>query len=296
MAGSDYNLVSVDKISQKDFYNDFVGKQRPIHLKSFIADWTACEKWTPHYLAGFGENLSIRIKKYTYGNFLCAYDTTLKAYALYLEQCSSGLIDTSKEILYCHDIPIFHLIPHLLFDIGNQHCQYLPAWYRKTWWKYVQFFMGPEKSLTPLHFDCLLTNNLFFQIHGKKKFIIYDYQDAQYCGRYGWRWFNINPENPDLIKFPSYIKTNPIEVILHPGDVLYLPPGTLHMVRSMDTSISFNIDFHTSSSSLKGLVAIFNGMPITNVYYNFLCTLGLVCKVPEQIIFPLYKSYLNYIS
>jgi hypothetical protein len=200
------------------------------------------------------------------------------------------------EIYYCHDIPIFHLIPQLKNDINETISQYLPAWYKKQWWQYVQFFMGPKNSVTPLHFDCLLTNNLFFQVKGRKKFIIMSYNEAKHCGRYGWRWFHLNPEAPDLNRFPSYVAAQPIEVVVNPGDVLYMPPGTLHMVRSLDASISFNIDFHTPMSSLTGFLSGFRGMPMKNVFYNFLCVLGLILKIPSERLFPFYKSYLNYIS
>jgi hypothetical protein len=37
-------------------------------------------------------------------------------------------------------------------------------------------------------------------------------------------------------------------------------------------------------------------MPAKNVYYNFLLTLALIFKVPPQVIFRFYKSYLNYVS
>lgn len=296
MTKSDYKLVSVSDISEKEFKDNYIRKKRPLLMKGKISDWNACKKWTPDYIAMQAPNLCITVKKYDQKTFSTTYNLTLQEYAYYLKQCMSELSETSKEVLYCHDIPIFHLITDLLEDVGNEHLPFLPSWYKNRWWQYVQFFLGPKNSVTPLHFDCLLTNNLFFQIYGRKKFIIFDYQDAKYCGRYDWRWFKLNPETPDLEQFPLYAKANPIEVIVNPGDILYLPPGTLHMVRSLDPSISFNIDFHTASSSLKGFASIIRGMPIKNGYYNLLCTLGLLCKVPERIIFPFYKSYLNYIS
>jgi hypothetical protein len=121
-------------------------------------------------------------------------------------------------------------------------------------------------------------------------------EDAKYCYRQGWRWFLVNPENPDFNKYPDYKNARPITFIVNPGEILYMPPGTLHHVRSLDMSISFNIDWHTQKSSLTALAAIKKGMPVQNLYYNWLLTMGLVFKVPPQIIFKFYKTYLNYVS
>ncbi|WP_423905699.1 cupin-like domain-containing protein [Candidatus Spongiihabitans sp.] len=94
----------------------------------------------------------------------------------------------------------------------------------------------------------------------------------------------------------DYKKCNPIEVTINPGEMLFLPATTLHHVFSIDMSISVNIDFHTSATSLKGLTGIKHGMPLKNSYYNVISFLGLVCKVPSRFLFPLYQSYLNYVS
>ena len=46
----------------------------------------------------------------------------------------------------------------------------------------------------------------------------------------------------------------------------------------------------------EGVVAAVRGMPPKNVYYNLLSTLGVVFRLPANLIFPLYKSYLSYVS
>jgi hypothetical protein len=80
------------------------------------------------------------------------------------------------------------------------------------------------------------------------------------------------------------------------GDILYMPPGILHHVRSLEPSISFNIDFHTRSSVLRALAQCYNGMPAKSVYYNAVAALAVVGKIPERFTFPLYRPYLSYIS
>ncbi|MCX7899776.1 MAG: cupin-like domain-containing protein, partial [Methylocystis sp.] len=77
---------------------------------------------------------------------------------------------------------------------------------------------------------------------------------------------------------------------------LYMPPGTLHHVRSLEASLSFNVDWHTKRSALHGIAAALRGMPLKNVYYNALVAFGLYTGTPVRRVFPYYKSYLSYVS
>nr|WP_246659850.1 MULTISPECIES: cupin domain-containing protein [Methylosinus] len=90
--------------------------------------------------------------------------------------------------------------------------------------------------------------------------------------------------------------TNPTEVVVEPGDVLYMPPGVLHHVRSLDCAFSFNVDWHTKASALRGALAFARGMPAKNVYYNMIIAFGLWSGVSAKRLLPYYRPYLNYVS
>ena len=48
-------------------------------------------------------------------------------------------------------------------------------------------------------------------------------------------------ENPDLDRFPLFNEAPFTDCVLSPGDVLYIPPGWWHYVRS--ESVSFSVSF-----------------------------------------------------
>lgn len=50
-------------------------------------------------------------------------------------------------------------------------------------------------------------------------------------------------ENPDLKKFPQFAVVKGEEVIMKPGDCLFIPCNYYHYVRSIDQSISVSIWF-----------------------------------------------------
>jgi ribosomal protein L16 Arg81 hydroxylase len=53
----------------------------------------------------------------------------------------------------------------------------------------------------------------------------------------------LNPAEPDLEKFPEYTGAHPFEVVLHPGEVLFIPANWYHYVVSLDPSISLTFNF-----------------------------------------------------
>jgi hypothetical protein len=283
-----------DRLSRDEFFSEYVMARRPVLIRGMSREWKALCEWTPDYLASKAPDLQIPVKEFL-SDGIKKTSWRLKDYVDFLNKCDLKE-EPSSPLPYCHDIPIFHAIPGLHEDVCPFPLHLLPQYYHQNWWLYAQFFLGPKFSTTPLHFDCLLTNNLFCQVFGRKKFILFAPADRENCYRDGWRWFRVNPEKPDYAKYPQFSKARASEVIVSPGDMLYMPPGTLHFVRGLDVSISFNIDWHTKSSAMEGVCSVFNGMPLENVYYNFWMFLGLACKVPRRIVFHFYKSYLNYVS
>lgn len=282
-------------LTSQEFKSNYVELQKPVIISGMQNNWIGLKQWSLDYLRQTSPSLKIYAKKFDNSRHIKLCNFTLQEYIRLIQQYEQS---SQKSALppYCHDLPLFSLVPSLIEDVLPFPLDYLPQWYRHKWWRYSQFFIGSSNSITPLHFDCLLTNNIFFQIVGRKQFTILLPEDAKFCYRHGWRWFKVDPENPDLNRYPDYKNASPIKFIVNPGDILYMPPGTLHHVRSLEPSVSFNIDWHTKESSLNALSAITKGIPAKNSYYNLLLAMGLVLKVPPQIIFKFYKSYLNYVS
>jgi lysine-specific demethylase 8 len=122
-------------------------------------------------------------------------------------------------------------------------------------------WFGPKGTVSPLHYDPL--DNLLMQVVGTKRVLLYpktvglgDNADEQstavsaaekaawvYAGSDGMQYNTspVNVENPDLQKYPLFAKSpSPIEFILTPGDVLFIPAKWWHHVRSLSRSVSVN--------------------------------------------------------
>jgi hypothetical protein len=292
-------MTAVEKVScragQADlgriFLESYVRPGRPVLFHGLLENWPALEHWNLERFAALrdvwvatklgdvseGKLRSLRLSDYA--NQIAAFEARM-----------------GEQPAYLHDVPIFHLAPSLLEDIGDFPVALLPPWYRRRWWAFVQFFMGPTGAKTPLHFDTLLTHNLFFHIRGTKKFTLISREQRQNCYLHTWRWSHANAEQPDLDQHPLMAKVSRTTVTVRAGDVLYMPPGTLHQVTGLDQTVSFNIDWHTPRSAGQGILSVLRGAPARNLYYNTLVMIGVGLRVPERLIFPLYKPYLNLIS
>ena len=54
------------------------------------------------------------------------------------------------------------------------------------------------------------------------------------------RHSQVDYTNPDLEHFPDFAKANANEVIMQPGDVLYLPTNWFHYIVSLDLNYQCN--------------------------------------------------------
>lgn len=286
-------------IAADEFTSEYIKRGRPVIITHVLDSCRALSRWTLDYLRAKAGRQVIGLKAWyasgirTIPESLDNYIDSLKAYEARLK---AGDATPEERPPYLHDVPLTSILPDARSDLGSFPSGYFPAWYGENWWKFAQFFLGPSHSLTPLHFDCLLTHNPFFQVTGRKRFTLIPHDQLKYCYPYQWRWCAVDVEAPDYRRYPLYRRATPMEICVEPGDVLYMPPGTLHHARSLDCAISFNVDWHTKDSALKGVLGFHRGMPLKNVYYNAVIAFGMCTGVSANRVLPFFRSYLNYVS
>ena len=121
----------------------------------------------------------------------------------------------------------------------NSMC-YWPAYFSKM--GPPRFWLGPAGTVTPLH--CDYDDNIFAQIWGTKRiFLVPPHHDEfLYPSEANAILFGspVDPEAPDFDRFPLARQANMIEVIVNPGDMLYVPAGWYHQVRALTFSLSAN--------------------------------------------------------
>jgi hypothetical protein len=121
----------------------------------------------------------------------------------------------------------------------NSMCHW-PTWFDKM--GPPRFWIGPAGTVTPLH--CDYDDNIFAQIWGSKRIFLSPphHDEFLYPREANAILFGspFDPEAPDYEQFPLARQAAMIEVIVHPGDMLYVPAGWYHQVRALTFSLSSN--------------------------------------------------------
>lgn len=121
----------------------------------------------------------------------------------------------------------------------NRLCHW-PAYFDKM--GPPRFWIGPARTITPLH--CDYDDNIFAQLRGVKRIFLAPphHDEFLYTREANPLLFGspVDPEAPDYTRYPLARQAALVEVIVHPGDMLYVPAGWYHQVRALEFSLSSN--------------------------------------------------------
>lgn len=156
----------------------------------------------------------------------------------YLQPSNRGSI-ASDRVCYLAQHALFEQLPSLKNDFTPPRFCRLGVLRRTNAW------LGTRDTVTPLHFDSY--HNIFVQVGGSKrvKLIDPDFCDKLYVSKQGGlesqgNVSQVDVEDPDLKRFPLFRDVKVLECVVHPGDILFIPKGWWHHVRSLTTSFSVN--------------------------------------------------------
>jgi len=138
-------------------------------------------------------------------------------------------------------------LPEVLEDIAP------PQYCRDAGWRNSRFWLSAATTLTPMHRD--VAENIFLQLAGRKRFYLYSpaatpWLHSNPLGSALPNFSSFDPEMPDYERFPLSRAVRPLELILGPGEALYLPSRWWHQVRSLDVSVSLNFWFADGALAL----------------------------------------------
>jgi hypothetical protein len=134
-------------------------------------------------------------------------------------------------------------------DPGHMFREALPAGARPS----LHVWMGSAGVTSAAHYDAV--HNFYVQIYGHKRFVLLPPASDRVLYTYprlhpSARQSQIAFHRPDTAQFPLLFEPPSSEppghlqardVVLAPGDVLYLPPYWFHYVTALDTSISLSL-------------------------------------------------------
>lgn len=132
-----------------------------------------------------------------------------------------------------------NILPSALFA----HINY-PEYFARHQYIRPRLWLGPKGTLTPLHRDD--SDNLFAQVWGSKRFVLAAPHHREALGTWstspdgGLEGCDVDPQAPDLDRFPGAGSVRFLDIVLHAGELLFIPEGWFHQVESLSTSLSIN--------------------------------------------------------
>jgi hypothetical protein len=226
-----------ESLDRETFERDHFQASRPVVLKGALRGWPAFGRWSPDYLESqFAEQRVAVAVSGRDGFDYTAPQTQEMSFAEAAALIRQDGPDSDRHYyLLKQNIPTH--FPSLVADLQVPELVGDPR--RLT---SVNLWFGGAGNLTPLHYD--RANNLLAQFWGRKHVTLFDPQQFErlYPAIDGDRP-HISRANilaPDYDAFPLLRQAAPLECLLEPGDVLYMPPYWWHQVHSLDLSISVN--------------------------------------------------------
>ena len=228
----------------KKFLKDYIYENRPVIFKDAIKDWKAMS-WTFDSIKQKVGNPEIEVQANRSHDPI--YERTGSKYKTLMN--FHDFIDKLVTLGRSNDLYLtgnnysksFAALKPLYDELGELGDGWLDM-HRLNGEMFL--WIGPAGTITHAHHD--LRDNLFVQIHGRKKFIIAPACQVPYLYNRTHVFSEVDFMKPDHERFPEFARADIIEVIVNPGDCLYVPVGWWHAVESLDNSISFsscNINF-----------------------------------------------------
>jgi hypothetical protein len=213
----------------------------PFLIEGVVGRWPLCALDPAALRAQFGE-VPVRARVGDYINTAFAPDRAMQDMSL-------------RDYLDLVATPAAGLPPY----VGNlelramNHLCHWPAYFDRM--GPPRFWLGPAGTITPLH--CDYDDNIFAQIRGTKRIMLAPPHHAAYLYV---REANpvlfgspVDAEAPDFARHPLARQATLIEVIVQPGDMLYVPAGWYHQVHALSFSLSANRWARALPLALRGV-------------------------------------------
>ena len=75
-------------------------------------------------------------------------------------------------------------------------------------------------------------------MRGRKRFHLVPAWDAPRVNNHDSRFADVDAEHPDLVRYPRFAGARVFDLVLEPGELLFVPVGWFHQVRALEPSIS----------------------------------------------------------
>ncbi|WP_394689940.1 cupin-like domain-containing protein [Hoeflea sp.] len=232
----DYKRIErVSNLTSEAFHERFYALNRPVILTDVVTNWPAITKWDLDFLAThFGhQQITYQHGRSRQDHRDAFVDHSTKAMLGEYIDLIRGGGETNDYYLIAHDKlldrPEFKpLLEDIVFDPRYLNGVDQPG--------RVFFWLGPKGAVTPMHRD--LGNVFFCQVMGRKQVTLIPSRQMHLVYNETGYHSEIDFERDDLSDYPRLERAHVVEEVIAPGEMLFIPLGWWHAVKSLDVSIT----------------------------------------------------------
>ena len=231
----------VEAISGEAFQENYYKPMKPLVITALAREWPAYKKWTWDYFKEIvgdrrvGIYNNIKSDAYTPVNKADDYTT----FGKYIDMVRNGPAEWRIFLFN-----IFSHAPELATDFTWP--EHLMKGFVK---RYPMLFVGGATSITHMHFDIDLSHIVHTQFIGRKKVLLFPYQEQyklyrkpfEVLSMADFSHYHHNNGKPDYTKFPALKLAKGYEVTLEHGDTLFMPAGFWHHMEYLDSGFAMSL-------------------------------------------------------
>lgn len=206
---------------------------QPAVISDFAADWPALRRWSPERLSARVGERTVNVYDASFGepgrNYMQNVDTM--PFARFLQEVLAEGRDL-RMFLY----NISRQVPELLDDI---RCPPVGLRFSRN---FVFTFFGCAGSTTPLHYDIDMGEVFHTVVRGRRRIRLFapDQSRRLYQHPFTVRSY-VDLDDPDLDAFPALAGARGHELVLEPGQTLYMPSGWWHEFHYLEPGIGISL-------------------------------------------------------
>ncbi|XP_045214857.2 bifunctional arginine demethylase and lysyl-hydroxylase JMJD6-like [Mercenaria mercenaria] len=246
--------VPADSLSFKDFFYKYELTSTPVVITGLVDKMTTVP-WTLQHISDVAGNCSVTLKKCIKDSVQWARleDATTMKVKDFISSLHSNLSHDQDKLylfdwnipLHCQELAAELKIPkYFAGDFLQRTAQ--GSLYKDSW---PSLFIAPAGLTSELHVDAFGSNFWMALFEGSKRWVFFDKDDvAMLYPMFSHPWstdpvFQVDLQNPDLKQHPLLSLTQPIECVLQPGELLFVPAGCPHRVENLETSLAISGNF-----------------------------------------------------
>ncbi|MDM0111846.1 cupin-like domain-containing protein [Variovorax sp. J22R133] len=237
----DPQYEKVDKranITEAEFLSRYVQACRPVVLTGHTDDWPAMQRWSPADLKKRFGHLEVEIQADRHAN--PSYEQDKLSHrrqvrvADFVDQVVSGGASNDYYLTANNEALRKPGFSPLLDDIGTLP----PCCDRSQLSRCSSFWFGPAGTITSLHHDKVMLFHT--QVVGRKRWRMISPLQTPRLYNTNAVFSPISLDAPDHARFPLFKGVKVLDVIVEPGETIFLPPGWWHQVNALEMSLSFS--------------------------------------------------------